>query len=197
MSQWATVSAGDASQLTLALPPRWWSIHPVDYGRDVQAIVSTSTRQVPSASTVPAELTDELGRLARVGAATGAVLLAGGSATDPDTGQLVTASLTIVPPEVYASIDHTGWEPGPDIEFSAPAGPTRRQLWLGPEQTVFGRALMLTAEYLVRPAHQPAWVLIFQTPALAQRLEMVTVFDVVTGTLRVRRPAASVMSAFS
>jgi hypothetical protein len=187
MDGWTTVRVGGGpAMLEFDLPPRWWSIHPNNYATDVAATVETTATGLPSDSPMRPELTAELGRLARVSAAAGVLLLAGGSAgPDPTTGKIATASLTVMPHEAYLLLDRSAQEPGPVGQFILDAGEGVRRLWLGPSETALGRILMLEADYVVAPPQPPSWVLTFQTPALERRIEMVAIFDSIVSTVRI------------
>jgi hypothetical protein len=197
MTEWTavTVDAGTA-RIGIDLPPGWWSVHPGDYSYEVDAIVAAATSRLPPENPVAPELTAELGRLARVSAAAGAVLLAGGAALDPTEQKIVTAGLTLLPHETYLLLDHSAQEAGPDAQLALTAGPALRHLWLGPTKTVLGNVLMLEADYVIVPPQPPSWVLVFQTPALPRRAELVEVFNRIAASVRITHQATSVAGAF-
>jgi hypothetical protein len=190
--------SGSGPSVGLDLPPGWWYIRPSMQASDIPAVIAQLTRGIPTEGLRTDDLAAELGRLTRVSAAAGVELLAGGAAVDPDAEQLVTASLTVMPHEVYLAIDHSGQEHGPTARLDLEAGPATRHLWLGITDTALMRGLSLSVEYVVATPEPPSWALCFQTPALDHRAELVEVFDRVAATVRVgRRAAVSVVSAFS
>jgi len=213
VNDWTSVEVGDGpgAGLGLDLPPGWWWLRPGsdEVAGDVSATVAEATRRAPEGSPLPGELAAELGRLARASDLAGAVVLAGGTSVDRSSGDnggegsagtLVTASLAVVPFDVYAAVDRTGQREGPADRLDLPAGATMRHCWLGPaEFPPLGVLLQLEVAYVVSPPRPPSWVLLFRTPALRHTTELVEAFDGIANTLRVGRADATVdvLAAFS
>jgi hypothetical protein len=178
-----TASADDGTTVGIALPPGWWSL-PVN---DPDRVVHTLPGSVPG-------MAEELTRLARVGALTGTVLMAGGASADDRTGQVVSASLMVIADATGDADLSPGTDEGPQARLVLPAGEATRRLFLGTAPSPLGDLYELTANYAV--THARRWLLSFRTPAMAHAREMVDVFDAIAATLRIEPPAAPAGSAF-
>ncbi|MDI1460641.1 hypothetical protein QEZ54_06670 [Catellatospora sp. KI3] len=198
MNDWTrvTVASGQELAFELALPPGWWSIRPAHYQDDLAAAVGAAG-DLPAGSQAAAELEAELGRLARVSATAGALLLAGGAAYDPRSSKFVTASLSLLPYASYAAVDRSDHEAGPVVELNLTTGTALRYLWLSAPVIAIGRIVLLSADYVLAADLHPSWVLSFDTPALDQRAHLVQVFDAIAAGVRMHRAAADVAGAFS
>lgn len=202
MTPWQTIELveGPAAGFAVDLPPGWWWLRPSEIVTDVAAAVATATSALPPRSALPAQLGDELSRFARVSAAAGAVLVAGGSAFAGDDGALVMASLAMIPYEVYLTVNRSGQEAGPVDRLNLQIGPTLRSCWLGPALLPpIGTVVGLELSYvLAPPTGSSAWVLMFRTPALRHTGDLVRVFDSIAQSVRTVEPAPiDVAAAFS
>jgi hypothetical protein len=172
-------------ELSLSLPPGWWTLRPAGPGLDAQiaAVVDAQTEGLPSY--VATELTAEFDRMSRAATLSGAVLLAGGAARGDDDGRIVVASLLLAPYDRYGQPDRPQWSAGPVDRLAVPTGVAVRHTWLGTCASPVGRLRQLDVEYVVAPPAPPTWVLAFRTPALAHAPMLLRTFDAIAGTLAV------------
>jgi hypothetical protein len=185
-----TIHVDDGTCVGIGLPPGWWSL-PTS-GPDLPA----RAREVADNRPIEAPgFADELVKLARVGALSGAILLAGGAAADDDTGQVVSASLLVIPDSTGDTDPPAGTEEGPSARLELPAGATVRRLFVGSAPSPLGDIYQLKAQYVVVTGTRP-WLLSFQTPAVGHAHELLEVFDGIAATLRIENAAEPAGSAF-
>jgi hypothetical protein len=194
---WQRVSAPTADRATLALelPPGWWPL-PVradDLDDQLEQLVE---HRFPAATQPgPHEtLAAECRRVARICATVGVGLAAFGSAYDEAAGQVVTATLLVLPSHLAQrgnSPDRTG-PIGPVSTMETSAGSVRRQPKLtkvagpGAEPNTRAEYVGLQIDYTVE-----RWTLSFTTLALRHLHQLLPVFDSVVGTFELPSPAVA------
>lgn len=192
---WTTVSMTEDADLML--PPGWWWLRTSDSHRsaDIRDTTETIGRDWPSS--LRSDLAGEFDRMTSVAGLAGAVLLAGGSAAD-DNGQVVTASLMVVPDGEAddARSDPTVQE-GPVARLELPAGAATRRMFLGTTDSPLGELVELEIQYAVAQPVEPAWLISFRTPAVHHATELLEAFDAIAATLRIHISAEPIASVFS
>jgi hypothetical protein len=191
---WVTTTLRDADghPVTLALPPGWWRLSMSD--PDLPGLSrEIIERQAPD---LLPDYAAELARIARVAALAGAVMLAGGAAVSPESGQLVSASLLVAPASAASALRSSeAVQEGPSARLELPAGVATRRTFLGTMPCAAGDIFDLEVRYVVVPAAPPSWLLSFRTPALRHVDELIPAFDAIAATLT--PDPAPVAAAFS